>query len=642
MWDGHLAPDGEIGTRGLLRFLTCGSVDDGKSTLIGRLLYDAGLVLDDQLAALHRDSKRHGTNGEALDFALLVDGLEAERQQGITIDVAYRFFQTARRHFIVADTPGHEQYTRNMATGASTSDLAVLLVDARKGLLTQTRRHSFICALLGVRHVVLAVNKFDTVGYDRAMFELIEADYRAFAATLPFARIVAIPISARVGDNVFERSTATPWYRGPTLIEHLETVDVEGEVEARPLRFPVQLVSRPDASFRGYAGTVASGSVRPGDRVVVAVSGRETRVERIVTANGDLAEAHAGDAVTLTLADEVDLARGDLLAAPQARPETAEAVSADLIWLSDAPLDRERPVWLKVGPRLLLAHVEAVESRTDVNTLAAEPAETLSGGEVGRVRVRTAAPFSFDPFDVNRITGGFILIDRGTNATVAAGMIRSASRTATNIHRQASGVDRLRRERRNGHRGAAVWFTGLSGSGKSTVADRVERRLHARGVHTFLLDGDNLRHGLNADLGFSDADRAENVRRAGEVARLMVDAGLVVLCSFISPSRVERSRVRSGFEDGDFLEVFVDAPLAACAERDPKGLYARAFAGALPGFTGVDAPYEPPEAAELTLLTAENSVEESADAVLRLLRTRGMLDAPRRLVDDEEAEEPAW
>ena len=633
MADGAAMPralaEGQQADRGLLRFLTCGSVDDGKSTLIGRLLFDAGLILDDQMSALERDSRRHGTTGADLDFALLVDGLEAERQQGITIDVAYRFFATPRRSFIVADTPGHEQYTRNMATGASTSDLAILLVDARKGLLTQTRRHSFICSLLGVRSVVLAVNKMDLVDFDRSVFERIEADYRAFAADLPLSSITAVPISARGGDNVWERSSSTPWYAGPTLIEHLETVDVEAALDERPLRFPVQLVSRPDEGFRGFAGTVASGTVRPGDAVVVAASGRETTVRRIVTADGDLPAAYAGDAVTLTLADEVDVARGDLLAEPQARPQTADTIAAQLIWLGEQPLDRTRPFWLKIGPRLVLAHVEALEHRVDVNTLQPGPAETLGGGEVGRVRVRTAAPIAFDPFEDDRITGAFILIDRETNATVAAGMIDGAARASTDVHRQATGVDRAAREGQNGHRAAAVWFTGLSGSGKSTIADRVERRLHARGVRTFLLDGDNLRHGLNADLGFSEADRAENVRRAGEVAKLLVEAGVVVLCAFISPFREERARVRAALGD-DFLEVFVDTPVDACIARDPKGLYAKALSGALTGFTGIDAPYERPDAPELTIRTVEHTVEDSADAVVKLLDRRGVFEAAPR------------
>jgi bifunctional enzyme CysN/CysC len=510
----------------------------------------------------------------------------------------------------------------------------VLLVDARKGLLTQTRRHSYICSLLGIRHVVLAVNKFDMVGFDRAVFDRIEATTAPFAADLTFESITAVPLSARGGDNVWERSPNTPWYSGPTLIEHLETVDVEGALEAKPLRFPVQWVSRPDESFRGFAGTVASGVVRPGDPIVVAASGRESRVERIVTADGDLAEAHAGDAVTLVLADEVDIARGDLLAEPHARPQTADTLVAELIWLADAPLDRTRPYWLKVGSRLVLAHVDALEHRIDVNTLQPEAAETLSGGEVGRVTVRTAAPIAFDPFEQDRVTGAFILIDRESNGTVAAGMIRRPAREATNVHRHAASVDRAAREGQNGHRAVALWFTGLSGSGKSTVADRVERRLHARGVRTFMLDGDNLRHGLNADLGFSEADRAENVRRAGEVAKLFVEAGAVVLCSFISPYRAERERVRATFGHDDFVEVFVDAPVEACMVRDPKGLYAKALAGALPGFTGVDAPYERPEAAELTLQTTRLTVEESADAVVQHLSRRGVFDvAPRPALD---------
>jgi bifunctional enzyme CysN/CysC len=620
-----------VAERGLLRFLTCGSVDDGKSTLIGRLLYDSGLILDDQLEALERDSRRHGTAGDALDFALLVDGLEAERQQGITIDVAYRFFATPRRSFIVADTPGHEQYTRNMATGASTADLAVLLVDARKGLLTQTKRHSYIAALLGIRHVVLAVNKIDLVGFDQATFDRIEAEYRAFAAALPFAQITAVPLSARGGDNVAQPSTNTPWYAGPTLLDHLETVDVEEAREHAPFRFPVQWVNRPDAAFRGYAGTLASGTVRPGDPVVVAGSGRESRIARIVTADGDLPVARAGDAVTLTLADEVDVSRGDLLAPPQSRPETADGFAADVIWLSDEPLQVGPAYWLKIGTRLVLAHVDAVEHRTDVNTLKPAPAETLGGGDVGLCRIRTAAPIAIDAFDENRTTGAFILIHRESNATVAAGMVRRTLRAASNIHQHVGAVDRAAREARSGHKAAVVWFTGLSGSGKSTIADHVEQRLNARGMRTFRLDGDNLRHGLNRDLGFSPADRDENIRRSGEVARLFVEAGTLVLCSFISPYREERARVRGMFEDGDFFEVFVDTPLDTCIQRDPKGLYARALAGEIANFTGVSAPYEAPTAPDLRLDTSEGGIEEQVEAVIGLLDRRGVFDPLRRV-----------
>jgi bifunctional enzyme CysN/CysC len=558
MADGETPPSGLMDIaptqRSLLRFLTCGSVDDGKSTLIGRLLYDAGLIPDDSSSRSNATASRHGTTGEALDFALLVDGLEAS---GSRHHHRRRLplLRTPRRSFIVADTPGHEQYTRNMATGAVDLRPRRVCWSTPQGLLTQTRRHSFICSLLGIRHVVLAVNKFDLVGFDRAVFERIEAEYRAFAADLGLRRSPAVPLSARGGDNVWLRSSHTPWYHGPTLIEHLETVDIETALEDAPLRFPVQWVNRPDQSFRGFAGTLTAGVVRPGDPVVVASSGRETTVARIVTADGDLSEARAGDAVTLTLADEVDIARGDLLATTHARPETADAVFADLIWLSDTPLDLARPYWMKLGPRRVLAHVDALEHRTDVNTLKPEAAESLSGGEVGLARVRTGAPIAFDPFQSDRTTGAFILIDRESNATVAAGMIRRAAREATNVHRHAASVDRKGREGQNGHHGAALWFTGLSGSGKSTVADWVERRLHARGVRTYMLDGDNLRHGLNADLSFSERDRAENVRRAGEVAKLFVDAGVVVLCSFISPYRSERERVRAAFGKGDFFEI---------------------------------------------------------------------------------------
>lgn len=608
--------------RDQLRFLTCGSVDDGKSTLIGRLLYDSGSLADDQLAALERDSARHGTAGDELDFALLVDGLEAERQQGITIDVAYRYFSTARRSFIVADTPGHEQYTRNMATGASTSDLAVLLVDARKGLLPQTKRHSAIVSLLGVRHVILAVNKMDLVGWDRATFEAIAAEYQGLSDRLRLLSVLAVPLSARSGSNLTRRGAETPWYDGPTLLERLESIDVARSRTEAPFRFPVQWVNRPDQSFRGFAGAVASGTLKQGDPVVVAGSGRESRIARIVTADGDLAEAEAGQAVTLTLTDEVDLARGDVLSPPLARPETTDRFSADLIWLDDRPLDVGRTWWIKIGARTAPVQVEAVEHRTDVNTLQPEQAETLKGGDVGLCRLRTAAPVAVDPFEDHPVTGAFILIDRETNATAAAGMIRKSLRKATDVHRQATVVNRQARESLNGHRAVAVWFTGLSGSGKSTVADLVEQNLHAQGVRTVLLDGDNLRHGLNADLGFSEADRSENVRRAGEVAKLFVEAGVVVLCSFISPSQEERDRVRERFADEDFVEVFVDASLDACIERDPKGLYARALRGEIPGFTGVSAPYERPRDPTLILNTVELSPAEAAGRVVGLIEQR--------------------
>ena len=613
------------GQRGLLRFLTCGSVDDGKSTLIGRLLYDSKLILDDQLASLQRDSVRHGTTGEDLDLALLVDGLEAERQQGITIDVAYRFFTTDRRSFIVADTPGHEQYTRNMATGASNADLAVILIDARKGVLTQSKRHSYICSLLGVRHVVLAVNKIDLVDYDQKVFDQIVADYGAFARTLGFASIVPVPISARHGDNVTVRSEHTAWYKGPTLLEHLETVDVESDATSKPFRFPVQWVNRPNLDFRGFSGTVASGVVKPGDRVTVAASGRETSIARIVTYDGDLPEARAGDAVTLTLADEVDIARGDLLVPPTARPEVADQFAANVIWMGDEPLLPGRPYLMRIGTRYVPVKVTSLKHKVDVNTLEHLAGKTLALNEIGECNLSASSPIAFDAYTENRETGAFILIDRYTNATVGAGMIEFGLRRAANIHRQALLVTRADHERLNGHKPAALWFTGLSGSGKSTIANLVERQLHDRGVRTFLLDGDNVRHGLNRDLGFSDADRVENIRRVGEVAKLFVEAGMVVLCSFISPFRAERRMVRELFTDGEFLEVFVDTPLEDCIARDPKGLYAKALDGKIANFTGVSSPYEAPEAAELTLATAALAPEDAAEKVIAELAKRGLI-----------------
>jgi bifunctional enzyme CysN/CysC len=611
--------------KGLLRFLTCGSVDDGKSTLIGRLLYDSKLILDDQLASLTRDSERHGTTGEDLDLALLVDGLEAERQQGITIDVAYRFFTTDRRGFIVADTPGHEQYTRNMATGASNADLAVILIDARKGVLTQTKRHSFICSLLGVRHLVLAVNKIDLMNYDEGVFDEIVAAYGEFAKSLGFASITPVPMSARHGDNVTVRSIKTPWYPGPTLLEHLETIDVESDATAKPFRFPVQWVNRPNLDFRGFSGTVASGVVRAGDRVTVAASGRETTVARIVTYDGDLPEARAGQAVTLTLADEVDIARGDLLVPPTARPEVADQFAANVIWMGDEPLLPGRPYLMRIGTRYVPVKITSLKHKVDVDTLEHLAAKTLSLNEIGVCNLSTTSPVAFDPYVENRETGAFILIDRYTNATVGAGMIEFGLRRAANIHRQALLVTRADHERLAGHKPAALWFTGLSGSGKSTIANLVERILHDRGVRTFLLDGDNVRHGLNRDLGFSDADRVENVRRVGEVAKLFVEAGVVVLCSFISPFRAERRMVRELFTGGEFLEVFVDTPLDACIERDPKGLYQKALDGQIANFTGVSSPYEAPEQAELVLKTVNLSPDEAADQVIAELTKRGLI-----------------
>ena len=534
------APD----EKDLLRILTCGSVDDGKSTLIGRLLYDTRLIPEDQLRTLVHDSRKFGTTGDELDLALLVDGLEAEREQGITIDVAYRFFATDRRVFIVADTPGHEQYTRNMATGASNCDLAVILIDARKGVLTQTRRHSYICSMMGIRHVVVAVNKIDLVDYSVERFQQVVESYLAFAASLGFASITAIPMSARYGDNVTSRSERMRWYEGPTLLEHLESVEVHDALEGKPFRFPVQWVNRPGLDFRGFSGTVASGKVRPGDRVVVASSGQEARVARLVTYGGDLSEARAGDAVTITLEEEIDIARGDVLAHATARPEVVDQFAAQILWMSEEAMLPGRSYLMRIGTKYVPARVTRLKHRVDVNSLEHIAARTLELNEVGVCNVATATPVAFDAYAENRETGAFILIDRFTHATAGAGMISFGLRRATNVHRQSLLIDKAARERLNGHKAVILWFTGLSGSGKSTIANIVERELHARGAHTYLLDGDNVRHGLNRDLGFTEADRIENIRRVGEVARLMADAGLIVLTAFISPFRAERHMVR--------------------------------------------------------------------------------------------------
>ncbi len=606
----------EPADKGLLRFLTCGSVDDGKSTLIGRLLYESRAIVDDQLHALERDSRRHGTTGEDIDLALLLDGLEAEREQGITIDVAYRFFATARRSFIIADTPGHEQYTRNMATGASNSDAAVILVDARKGVLTQTRRHAYICSLLGIRHVVLAVNKIDLVDYSGETFHRIVAEFLGFAQTLGFDSITSIPLSARFGDNVTRHSERMTWYEGPALLEVLEALDVDQELERKPWRMAVQWVSRPNLDFRGFAGTVLSGTVRAGDGIVVAASGAESVVRRIVTADGDLPEARPGDAITLVLDRELDIARGDLLAHAEARPEVADQFAAHLLWLAEEPLLPERSYLMRIGTRYVPARVTALKHRVDVDSLEHAAARTLELNETGFCNLSTASPVAFDPYTDNRETGAFILIDRFSNATVGAGMIRFALRRASNIHRQSLLIDKPARSRLHGHRAAILWFTGLSGSGKSTIANLVERELHSRGVSTYLLDGDNVRHGLNRDLGFTDADRVENIRRVGEVAKLFVDAGLVVLCSFISPFRAERRMVRELVGESEFIEIFVDTPIEQCISRDPKGLYAKARAGQIKNFTGIDSPYEPPERAEIVLHTSETTPAACAERVL--------------------------
>jgi len=609
-------------TRSALCFLTCGSVDDGKSTLIGRLLYEQNLIFDDQLSALASDSKKHGTTGEEIDYALLLDGLEAEREQGITIDVAYRYFSTPQRAFIVADTPGHEQYTRNMATGASNCDLAVLLVDARKGLLRQTRRHAVIVSLLGIRHAVLAVNKIDLVGYSREAFEEIAASFAEFAAPLNFKKIVPVPLSARYGDNVSSRSARTPWYTGPHLLEYLETAEVEAHRADQPFRLPVQFVNRPHLDFRGFSGTVASGRLRTGDEIVALPCGQSTRIKSILTPGGEAAEAQSGDAITVTLAHEIDITRGDLLAVARERGQVADQFAAHIVWMSAAPLMPGRSYLMKINHALLPAQVTELKHRVDVDTLAPFAAKTLNLNDIGVCNIAVSRPVPFDAYRDNRTTGAFILIGRETNETVAAGMVDFALRRATNVHYQNITVTKAERGRLMHHTPAVLWFTGLSGAGKSTIANLVEAGLHARGVHTTLLDGDNIRHGLNKDLGFTEVDRVENIRRIGEVAKLMTECGLVVLCSFISPFRAERRMVRELLPDGEFIEIFVDAPLETCMERDPKGLYRRAFAGEIKNFTGVDQTYQVPEHPDLHLMSGLHSAEALAEQVLNSLLPR--------------------
>ena len=609
-----------------LRLIVCGSVDDGKSTLIGRLLHDTGFIPSDQLAAVAAASREHGTQGAAPDLALLVDGLQAEREQGITIDVAYRFFTTGRRRFIVADAPGHEQYTRNMATGASTADLAVVLVDARKGVLTQTRRHSHILALLGLRRVVLAVNKMDLMGWDEAVFEAIAADYRRLAAGLAIDDVRAIPVSALTGANLFQAGPQAPWYRGPTLLRALEEAPAAEDQAAAPFRMAVQWVSRPGPDFRGYAGTIASGALRPGDRIRAWPGGRGTAIRRIVTAGGDLAAAVAGQSVTLTLADEIDIGRGDLLAADDgAPPASSDQFAAHLLWMADEPLLPQRQYLLKAGTATATAQVTALRHRIDVDTMEHNAARTLRSNEIGLCNLALDRPIAFDPYRVLRETGAFILIDRFANATVGAGMIDSPLLRAANLTWHESELDKERRARQKGQWPCILWFTGLSGAGKSTAASRVEGRLAARGRHSYLLDGDNVRHGLNRDLGFTDADRVENVRRIAEVAKLFVDAGLIVLVSLISPFRDERRMARGLVEEGEFVEVFVDTPLALCERRDPKGLYRKARAGEIRNFTGIDSGYEPPENPEIVLKAGEQDAEELADRVIRYLEQGGYL-----------------
>jgi bifunctional enzyme CysN/CysC len=610
--------------KSLLRFLTCGSVDDGKSTLIGRLLYDSKMIFEDQLAALEADSKKVGTQGGDIDFALLVDGLAAEREQGITIDVAYRFFSTDKRKFIVADTPGHEQYTRNMVTGASTADAAVILIDARKGVLTQTRRHSYLVSLLGIRHVVLAVNKMDLVGWDRQVYDAILQEYAEFAAQIGIKDYTAIPMSALKGDNITSRSEAAPWYEGPALMPLLETLPVEDDLREQPFRMPVQWVNRPNLDFRGFSGLISTGTVRPGDKIKALPSGRESVIDRIVTFRGDLAEAVAGQSVTLTLKDEIDISRGDVIAEAAAPPPTADQFEATIVWMDDEAMLPGRPYLLKVGTRVVSAQITEPKYKVNVNTLEHLAAKRLELNEIGVCNLSLDAPIAFDSYAENHDLGGFILIDRISNRTVGAGMLHFALRRSQNIHWQALDVDKAARAALKGQRGRVVWLTGLSGSGKSTIANLVEKRLHADGRHTYLLDGDNVRHGLNKDLGFTDEDRVENIRRVAEVAKLMVDAGLIVLVSFISPFRAERRLARDLQAEGDFVEVFVDTPLAVAEGRDVKGLYKKARAGELKNFTGIDSPYEAPEHAEIVIDTTAMSATEAAEQIVAWLE--GELD----------------
>ena len=612
--------------KSLLRFITCGSVDDGKSTLIGRLLYESKMIFEDQLTALEQDSKKVGTQGENIDFALLVDGLAAEREQGITIDVAYRFFATEHRKFIVADTPGHEQYTRNMATGASTADLAVLLIDARQGVLTQTKRHAFIASQLGVRYIVLAVNKMDLVDYSENVFNEIVEDFKTFAAQLDIPNLNAIPVSALVGDNVVDCSRFIPWYEGPSLLGYLEGVDVEAEETSLPFRMPVQWVNRPDLDFRGYAGRIAGGIIRPGDDIRVLPSNKQSKIARIVTMDSDLDEAVSGQSVTLTLTDEIDISRGDVIVTSKTPPEISDQFDTTIIWLSEKPMLPGRSYRMKTSSRLISATINAPKHKTDVNTLQKLPAKTLQLNEIGNCTLAVDRPIAFDSYAENRQTGSFILIDRMTNNTVGMGMINFPLRRAANIHWQNLDINKAANAKQKVQNPAVLWFTGLSGSGKSTIANEIQRRLYATGRHSFILDGDNVRHGLNRDLGFTDADRVENIRRVAEVSKLMVEAGLITLVSFISPFRAERELARNLMEEGEFIEIFVNTPLSVAETRDPKGLYKKARAGNLKNFTGIDSPYEAPENPEIELNTAEMSVENAAERVINGLIERGIIE----------------
>jgi bifunctional enzyme CysN/CysC len=612
--------------KSMLRFITCGSVDDGKSTLIGRLLYESKLILDDQLSALEADSKRFGTQGGELDLALLVDGLAAEREQGITIDVAYRFFATAKRKFVVADTPGHEQYTRNMVTGASNAELAVILVDARKGVLTQTRRHTFLVSLLGIRNIVLAINKLDLVDFSQTVATDIEAEYRRFAEQLGVQDVVAIPISALTGDNVTSPSSRMSWYDGPTLLEYLEEVQTAAADPAEPFRMPVQWMNRPDQHFRGASGMVVRGSVRPGDRVQVLPAGNESAVARVVTADGDLDEAIAGQSITITLTDEIDVSRGEVLSSVRDAAQVGDQFEAHIVWMSEQRMLPLRSYLFKLGTRRTLATLSQPKYKINVNTLEKMASTSLDLNEIGVCNVSLDEMIAFDPYSDNREMGGFILIDRLTNDTVAAGMLRFALRRSSNISWQAIEVDKQAHVALKGHRPCVVWFTGLSGAGKSTIANLVEKRLHAAGRHTYLLDGDNVRHGLNRDLGFNEIDRIENIRRVAEVSKLMVDAGLIVLASFISPYAADRAMARNLLGPNEFCEVFVDTPLSVAEERDRKGLYGKARSGKLPNFTGIDSPYEAPQNPEVRIDTTSSSPEEAAEQVVDALREMGIFD----------------
>jgi bifunctional enzyme CysN/CysC len=606
--------------KSLLRFITCGSVDDGKSTLIGRLLYDSKMIFEDQLAALEADSKKVGTQGQEIDFALLVDGLAAEREQGITIDVAYRFFSTEKRKFIVADCPGHEQYTRNMFTGASTADLAVILIDARKGVLVQTRRHSYLCNLIGIRNIVLAVNKMDLIDYDRAKYDAIVADYAAFAAEIGIKSFTAMPISGFKGDNITANSANTPWYSGLPLMAHLETVALDNSTDqAKPFRLPVQWVNRPNLDFRGFSGLIATGSIKPGDAVRVLPGGKTSVVTKIVTLDGEQDEAVAGQSVTLCFADEVDCSRGTVIATADAPPEVSDQFEATLVWMDDDALHVGRSYWLKLGTQMVSAAVHAPKYTVNVNTMEHLAAKTLELNAIGVAELATDKPIVFEPYADSRTLGGFILIDKITNRTVGAGMLHFSLRRAQNVHWQAVDITRDEHARMKNQTPRVLWFTGLSGSGKSTIANEVEKRLNLMNRHTFLLDGDNVRHGLNKDLGFTEADRIENIRRVGEVAKLMTDAGLIVLTAFISPFRAERDMVRGMMADGEFIEIFVDTPLDVAEARDVKGLYKKARSGALKNFTGIDSPYEAPVSPEIRVNTVDMSVEEAADHIIRAI-----------------------